>query len=366
MFLGMINLPNITNKYLLYFLLPVSIIFIGIIDWLTGYEIAFSIFYLLPLAFFALYKAIGRIYLLFNSILAALSWFIADITLEPSYSHPFIPYWNAFVRFLIFITVSFLIDELKIRYQQYKETSLHLQQLNEEKNKFIGIAAHDLRNPIGAIRSYSELLLFDSKAPLREDEKKKLYALINKISSHSLAIIKNVLDISSIESGKIELNILHGNYLDLVRHCIDLNNLVASNKGISIVLETDGQEIMFDFDKHYIEEVLDNLIGNAIKYSHPNSIVNVKVVSSTIDVMTEITDTGVGIPDGDIGKLFMPFQKAHSKPTSGESSTGLGLSIVKKIVSVHNGHVGVRSNNGKGSIFYFSLPLDQPNKTQKI
>jgi signal transduction histidine kinase len=199
-------------------------------------------------------------------------------------------------------------------------------------------------------------MLLDSSVNYKEGEKTEIYNIIKNSSNHSLYIIENILNISNIESGKLELRREYLDYCEVVKHRVYINSLLASKKGISIEFEAPADSIHLSFDKHYIAEVLDNLISNAIKYSHTGARVIVRVLPNPSSVKTEITDSGVGIPEQELSKLFQPFQKTSSVPTSGETSTGLGLAIVKKVITLHGGTVGVSSTLSVGSTFYFDLP----------
>jgi signal transduction histidine kinase len=117
------------------------------------------------------------------------------------------------------------------------------------------------------------------------------------------------------------------------------------------------QNQILSFDDGKIDQVLNNLIGNAIKYSNPNTTITVKVFIENDHIVTQIIDNGQGIPETEINDIFRPFKRSSVRPTSGESSHGLGLAIVKKIIEGHNGEVGVSSEVGKGSNFYFTLPI---------
>jgi signal transduction histidine kinase len=111
------------------------------------------------------------------------------------------------------------------------------------------------------------------------------------------------------------------------------------------------------FDQNKIEQVLNNLISNAIKYSHPHTTITIEVLKEKAFVVTNVIDQGQGIPQDELPHVFKAFQKTSTKPTAGEKSTGLGLAIVKKIVEGHQGEIGVESEVGKGSTFFFKLPL---------
>lgn len=117
------------------------------------------------------------------------------------------------------------------------------------------------------------------------------------------------------------------------------------------------QKLIVSIDQGKISQVLNNLIGNAIKYSYPDSIITIKVFKEGDQFVTQVIDNGQGIPESEIEGIFNPFKRTSVRPTGGEASHGLGLAIVKKIIEGHNGHVGVRSEFGKGSVFYFTLPI---------
>ena len=136
-----------------------------------------------------------------------------------------------------------------------------------------------------------------------------------------------------------------------------MNQLLADKKDIKIVLEAEDPALSFNFDEKYLAEVVDNLLTNAIKFSNPGSRVIVRVsVLPNENIRTDVIDEGIGIPADEQHKLFQYFQKTSTEPTGGEGSTGLGLAIAKKIVSIHEGRIGVKSEPGKGSEFYFELP----------
>jgi two-component system OmpR family sensor kinase len=133
--------------------------------------------------------------------------------------------------------------------------------------------------------------------------------------------------------------------------------MLARNKSQSVVLETSLSEINFCFDKNKIEQVLNNLLGNAMKYSAANTQIQIEVTSTDHWMTTKIVDEGQGIPQDELGKVFHPYQTTSVKATANEKSIGLGLAIVKKIIESHHGEVGVKSEVGKGSVFSFKIPI---------
>ncbi|MFP4025121.1 MAG: sensor histidine kinase [Thiohalospira sp.] len=231
-----------------------------------------------------------------------------------------------------------------------------LNRLNEEKNRILGIAAHDLRNPIGTIRGYAELLSKKFYDISSEDINKFLSVIINS-SNFSLNLLNDLLDISKIESGRVQLNYTKINYVDFVKAIIDQNQIIAKQKGINIYFNQETEDFIANIDIQKIEQVLNNLLSNSVKYSKPDTDVMVRLTSNNNYFTTEIIDQGQGIPEKDIPDIFNPFQTTSVTSTAGEKSTGLGLAITKKIIAEHGGEIHVESEKTKGSNFYFTLPL---------
>ena len=248
------------------------------------------------------------------------------------------------------------VTERKRAEEALRQSNDQLRELNNQKNEFLGMAAHDLRNPIAVIQNSSSVLSRYSSENLTEKQKdflKKIY----DTSKFMLKLLNNLLDISKIESGKLDLEISKNNYPEFVRKNIEFNEFFATEKGISIDAVLSDNIPLVDFDKNKVEQVLNNLISNAIKYSHPNTTILIKVLTEKDFVITQVIDQGQGIQEDELPRVFEAFQKASTKPTAGEKSTGLGLAIVKKIVEGHQGIIGVESEVGKGSTFFFTLPL---------
>lgn len=246
-----------------------------------------------------------------------------------------------------------------LEYQyQLADRNKALIDLNELKNRFLGMAAHDLRNPIGAIQGLSEHML-ELEADDESDKASRL-EMLNRIYSASgdlLTLLNDLLDVSVIESGKFELTCERQDLVTLVDERIQILTMIALKKDISISAKmAEVPEISFDHKR--FSQVIDNLLSNAIKFSQPGTIVQVAIRERDNKIRLSVRDQGPGIASDEIGKLFGVFQKLSAQPTAGEKSTGLGLSIVKKIVDAHNGEIEVQSHVGEGCIFTVSLPID--------
>lgn len=235
-----------------------------------------------------------------------------------------------------------------------RKTERELARLNEEKNEFLGLAAHDVRSPVGAIRGYAEILQSD----LIEDHAERQGALraIIEACDAVQSILDDLLDVSAIESGKLRLDLKPAAVEPLIAEAVRLEQRHATTKEIKFSIQplTAGLEIVADRRK--ILQVLQNLISNAVKYSPPHSVVRIACKMNADRCCIEVNDAGAGISAEDCARLFQAFARAKNRTTGGESSTGLGLVIVRRIVEAHGGRAWVESQLGKGSTFYVDLP----------
>jgi signal transduction histidine kinase len=232
-----------------------------------------------------------------------------------------------------------------------------LDDLNQEKNRYIGMVAHDLRNPIGVAQSFARLLLEECHENTFEENHKQL-EIINKSCSFSLNLITDMLDLAKIEAGIIDLNMESIDYIDFCKRVVSMNQIFARHKNQEILFTSSLNKYETKMDGNKIEQVLNNLLGNAIKFSERETTIQVSVSLSEFYLETEVTDEGQGIPVEELNKIFKPFSPGTTKSTSGEKSYGLGLAIVKRIIDAHQGSVSVSSEQGKGSTFLFRLPLE--------
>ncbi|MBF0318308.1 MAG: HAMP domain-containing histidine kinase [Nitrospirae bacterium] len=244
---------------------------------------------------------------------------------------------------------------LKKLVMQYSESERKLVELNDLKNKFLGIAAHDLRNPLASIRGFAELMIEGATGQVNEEQKEFL-SIIHDTASRMLSLLNNLLDVSVIESGRFELRLQKASLKELVSKSVRLNKMAAEGKGISIV-ENLSDVPEAEFDPERITQVVDNLLSNAAKFSPAGSTVTVTLREEGGNLYMGVRDEGPGISAEDKVKLFGEFQKLSARPTGGEKSTGLGLAIVKKIIQAHGGDITVESHPGSGAEFIFSIPI---------
>jgi signal transduction histidine kinase len=230
-----------------------------------------------------------------------------------------------------------------------------LLELSDLKTRFLGMAAHDLRNPLCVVRAYSRLLLDDQTDALKPDQSSAL-SLIDRACDAMVNMVETFLDISAIESGQLKLKpervLLHPYLEELQRNA----RLLARAKNIRFRVEVMADVVDWVFDPHRINQVLHNLISNALKYSDAGTETVLRAAHSEGKLEFAVCDQGRGIPEEDISKLFKEYGQTSVRPTAGESSIGLGLAICRRIVDVHGGSLMVESAPGRGSTFTVLLP----------
>ncbi|MBB6462856.1 ATP-binding protein [Flammeovirga kamogawensis] len=250
-------------------------------------------------------------------------------------------------------------EELAKKNKEGKEHNDRLNTLNEEKNHLIGVVAHDLRNPLTSALSLSQLL----NEELDGDNQECIQGVSNALNRmHEM--ITRILDVKAIEAG--HLNLMQSEFeLDIIVECVvESCKHSAAEKGISVHQKLKPVQVYAD--PHCVKQVLDNLLSNAIKFSPKTKNIFVEIDQVDNEVKVSIADEGPGISTEDQEKMFGKFQRLSAKPTNGESSTGLGLSIAKKFMDVMNGKLECKSTLGKGSTFTAVLPLKVPQETSVI
>jgi len=247
-------------------------------------------------------------------------------------------------------------NELSNLGRELQKRNAELVRFNDQKNQFLGMAAHDLRNPIGIILSYSEFILDEAGEALGEEHRQFL-TTISRSSHFMLAMLNDLLDVAKIESGRLELDLEPVDLNALIGQNVVLNRVLAAKKAIHIDFEPDEGLPSLMVDPGKIDQVLNNLISNAIKFSPAGTIVTVRTQLGKDEVAVAVQDQGPGIPEAERRKLFQPFSRTSVRSTGGEKSIGLGLAIVKKIVQGHQGTIWVESGEGGGAVFCFTLPL---------
>jgi signal transduction histidine kinase len=248
-----------------------------------------------------------------------------------------------------------MVEELGKKERQLREKIEELEELNQLKNEFVGIAAHDLRSPLAVVEMYSSFLLEDPNNRLTPKEHEFL-RVIKHQSRFMLNLINDLLDVSLIESGHLDLKPKAADWTAFVRRNVELSGTLAARREIRVELDGAPGPCVIPFDPSRMEQVLNNLVGNAVKFSQPGTRVGVTVAREAGSVRTSVADQGPGIPPEELASIFKAFHRGSAELPRGERSTGLGLAIARRIVEAHGGTIGVESEVGKGSTFSFTLP----------
>jgi signal transduction histidine kinase len=240
-------------------------------------------------------------------------------------------------------------EELKTQKDEIMSKNEELQNLNLEKNNLIGIVAHDLKSPLNQIRGLVSIIKI-TEANMTEESTNCLGLIENSLSRLS-GMISKILDIEAIESRKLNLSIQRMNISESLRVIVERFEQEAERKGINLHFGP-TPSLFVEADNGYITQIFENLLSNAIKFSPSNKNVFVSVIESDEKLNVVIKDEGPGMTEDDKKKLFNKYQKLSARPTANESSTGLGLSIVKKFVEAMNGRIWCESEEGHGSSFF--------------
>jgi signal transduction histidine kinase len=247
------------------------------------------------------------------------------------------------------LTIRRLQDDLRRRNSQ-------LEDLNQLKNEFLGMAAHDIRNPLTAILAASEILEMTAGSTTPEKLTRTAHQ-IQTASNRIQTLLSNLLDVNAIDSGKRNIDI-QAIELEAVLETITANHRPAAvEKQIELIREPGDETECIRADSTAIGQVLDNLISNAIKYSEPASRVWIECQRLANRLAISIRDEGPGLSEEDLGKLFGKFARLTPRPTAGETSTGLGLWIVKELVQSMEGSIRCESTLGEGTSFIVELPV---------
>jgi signal transduction histidine kinase/tetratricopeptide (TPR) repeat protein len=243
----------------------------------------------------------------------------------------------------------------RLKNVELAEINQKLKEISDEKNTFLGIAAHDLKNPLSGILSLSKKIQknFDS---MRKEEIIEFGSEIEKASEKMFALVTEVLDITAIESGNRNFTYEEFNPEVLMQRVINDNRPRTEAKNIEVIF-TSEKDLKINTDKSALRQILDNLVSNAVKFSPMNKKVYVNVSSANNKIRFEIKDEGPGFTEKDKTKIFGKFTRLSAQPTGGENSSGLGLSIVKNLTEALGGTIGYESTEGQGAAFTVEIPV---------
>lgn len=232
----------------------------------------------------------------------------------------------------------------------------HLRREDTAKQRLLCMAAHDLRNPLVSIRALTTLLRAETAGPVTSGQR-ELLETINDASQSMLDLVNDMLDVSVVAAGEMRLTPRPTSLAQAVAASVRLNEATAAQKGSQVVLQPGTLPPVLVLDEPKIRQVLNNLLGNAIKFSPPGSTITVVTARTAHECMVAVRDQGPGVPEQERARLFKDFSRGSARPTGGESSTGLGLAICHRIMQAHAGAITVHNLPEGGAEFRIILPV---------
>jgi PAS domain S-box-containing protein len=246
--------------------------------------------------------------------------------------------------------------ELKQTAEQLKSALESAEKAMSVKSRFMDTAAHELRTPVSSVSMLLQFMYkkFTKGTPVDSQSLERLMGQVDRISR----LVVDLLDVSRLERGGLVMKKSSTNISKLVRDCVEEFLIREPNR--KIVLKCQDEAMSANIDEVRIFQVLSNLIDNASKYSPLETDIEVSVEQSSDKILVSVKDKGEGIPVDDQATLFDPFYRGSSDSTENTNGLGLGLYICREIISLHGGEIGVKSASGAGSVFYYTIPLEQP------
>jgi PAS domain S-box-containing protein len=244
----------------------------------------------------------------------------------------------------------------ELRRQADEQATRQAQEANRLKSEFLANMSHELRTPLNAIIGFAELMHDGKVGPVSADHKEYLGDILTS-SRHLLQLINDVLDLAKVEAGRMEFRPEPVRPADLIGEVRDTLRSLAASRRVFVTVEAAGEVDEVVLDPAKLKQVLYNYLSNALKFTPDGGQVTVRIAPEGAErFRLEVEDTGIGIREEDVGRLFVEFQQLDASVAKRHQGTGLGLALTRRIVEAQGGHVGVHSRHGEGSVFYAVLP----------
>jgi PAS domain S-box-containing protein len=251
------------------------------------------------------------------------------------------------------------ISERRQAEDDLRKALFEAERANQAKTEFLATMSHELRTPLNAIIGFSETMAGQYFGALGSSKYVEYAGDIKFSGEHLLNLINDLLDLSAIEAGKLQLNLESLKISDVVEDCLPIVTEGAERKEVKFIDDVQGDLPPINADRRALKQILLNLLSNATKFTPEGGKVTLKVGASGDDLIVEIRDTGVGIPADKLGSLTEPFERGEPDPHKAQEGTGLGLAIVKSLVELHDGNLTIESEVGVGTVVTVTLPLGE-------
>jgi len=316
------------------------ILFIAVVDFLTKDFFVLE-FYIIPIVLVTWFA--GRNAGFFMALVSAIGEIALDIIETPHHISPLVHCWNFFMNFSFFLIIVYFLNILK--------------ESMELKSKFASTVSHELRTPLSVIKEGISMVRDGFYGGIN-DKQEDLLSVVAINANRLNQLINDILDFQKYESGKMKLVFEKNDINKVVQEAYRGVELLVKEKSINFVFNMGEDLPKIKFDKDRIIQVIVNLLGNAIKFTEKGSI-TVSTTKNGNSIQVAVRDTGCGIKPEDMLRLFKSFEQLGGPNKRGEKGTGLGLAISKEIIMSHGGKAWVDSEFGKGTTFYFTLPIRQ-------
>ncbi len=286
-------------------------------------------------------------------------WATTPATLEIFINPPWwLTWWAYTIYVLIFLGIlsyTWILQARRLRIKnELKMKEFETQKLKEVdrmKSNFFANISHEFRTPLTLIKGPIEGLLSEEKS----SEKREVFNMVLKNSGRLLNLINELLDLSKLEAGKMKLCVSENDIVSFTKGLVMSFVSFAERKEIQISVESSSKKIMVYFDKEKLQKIISNLIYNALKFTHARGKINVSIAETEDKVEIEIMDSGIGIAEEELPKLFNRFYQVIKEGAPAHEGTGIGLALTKELVQMHKGTIDVESEKGKGSTFSITL-----------
>jgi signal transduction histidine kinase len=254
-----------------------------------------------------------------------------------------------------FATQSVIAIQNARLFREIAEKSRQLEVASRHKSEFLASMSHELRTPLNAIIGFNEMILGQVYGDVPPELKEPLTDMQNS-GKHLLRLINHVLDLAKIEAGRMDLAVADYSVTDTVERVRTSLRSLAADKGLELVVTVPEDLPLARGDAGRLTQCLMNLTGNALKFTREGRV-EIAVERQSDLLLYRVSDTGIGIPADKVETVFAEFRQGDATIASEFGGTGLGLAITKKFVEMHGGRIGVDSQLGKGSTFWFAIPL---------